>query len=107
MRGPSRSRASGFRRPIRTPITIIEEAFEDRDQWPAEYRWHLWCGARAQIAKHSEMPKLPKLGGKRLFAIGDIHGCYAALLALDAELGFGGQDCVITLGDYVDRGPDS
>ncbi len=43
----------------------------------------------------------------RLFAIGDIHGCYAALLALDAELRFGGQDCVITLGDYVDRGPDS
>src|SRR6185295_1927713 len=43
----------------------------------------------------------------RLFAIGDIHGCYAALLALDAELRFGVEDCVITLGDYVDRGPDS
>ena len=41
---------------------------------------------------------MPKFGEMRLFAIGDIHGCYAALLALDAELGFGEQDCVITLG---------
>ena len=43
----------------------------------------------------------------RLFAIGDIHGCYAALLALDEKLKFGAQDVVVTLGDYVDRGPDS
>lgn len=43
----------------------------------------------------------------RLFAIGDIHGCYAALLTLSAEVGFGAQDVVVVLGDYVDRGPDS
>ena len=42
----------------------------------------------------------------RLFAIGDIHGCYAALLTLSAEVGFGAQDVVVVLGDYVDRGPD-
>ena len=43
----------------------------------------------------------------RLFAIGDIHGCYSALLALDVELKFDAQDVVVVLGDYVDRGPDS
>ena len=43
----------------------------------------------------------------RLFAIGDIHGCYAALVTLSAEVGFGVQDVVVVLGDYVDRGPDS
>jgi len=43
----------------------------------------------------------------RLLAIGDIHGCSAALEALveAAELGEG--DRLVTLGDYVDRGPDS
>lgn len=43
----------------------------------------------------------------RLLAIGDIHGCSAALRALleAAELVEG--DRVVTLGDYVDRGPDT
>lgn len=43
----------------------------------------------------------------RQFAIGDIHGCLTPLLALDRELAFGEGDTVVTLGDYVDRGPDS
>lgn len=43
----------------------------------------------------------------RLFAIGDIHGCLTALQRLDRELGFQADDVVVTLGDYVDRGPDS
>lgn len=43
----------------------------------------------------------------RQFAIGDIHGCLAALQVLGKELAFGDDDTVITLGDYVDRGPDS
>jgi serine/threonine protein phosphatase 1 len=43
----------------------------------------------------------------RQFAIGDIHGCLTALQALDHELAFGDGDTVVTLGDYVDRGPDS
>ena len=43
----------------------------------------------------------------RVLAIGDIHGCAKALdLLLEAvELRFG--DTLVTLGDYVDRGPDS
>lgn len=43
----------------------------------------------------------------RQFAIGDIHGCLAALMQLDQEIQFRSTDVVVTLGDYVDRGPDS
>lgn len=43
----------------------------------------------------------------RLIAIGDIHGCVDALEALLEALQLGQNDALITLGDYVDRGPDS
>jgi serine/threonine protein phosphatase 1 len=43
----------------------------------------------------------------RLIAIGDIHGCRAALEALWKEIAPKPQDTIVTLGDYVDRGPDS
>ena len=43
----------------------------------------------------------------RFFAIGDIHGCLTALRRLDQEIQFSADDTVVTLGDYVDRGPDS
>ncbi len=43
----------------------------------------------------------------RQLAIGDIHGCYRALEALAGQVVFTSADTIITLGDYVDRGPDS
>jgi serine/threonine protein phosphatase 1 len=43
----------------------------------------------------------------RTLAIGDIHGCLIALDALLAAVGLADDDQLITLGDYVDRGPDS
>ena len=43
----------------------------------------------------------------RTFAIGDVHGCYSALLALIQAAGITAEDRVIWLGDFVDRGPDS
>ncbi len=43
----------------------------------------------------------------RTLAIGDVHGCGAALAAVLAEVGPRPDDLVVTLGDYVDRGPDS
>jgi len=43
----------------------------------------------------------------RHLAIGDIHGCATALAALLATVKPGATDTLITLGDYVDRGPDS
>lgn len=43
----------------------------------------------------------------RLVAIGDIHGCSAALSSVLAAVGPRPDDTIVTLGDYVDRGPDS
>ncbi len=43
----------------------------------------------------------------KTFAIGDVHGCYDAMIALKKFAGITPNDLVIWLGDYVDRGPDS
>jgi serine/threonine protein phosphatase 1 len=43
----------------------------------------------------------------RTIAVGDIHGCLAAVRALLEAIGPRANDTIITLGDYVDRGPDS
>jgi serine/threonine protein phosphatase 1 len=43
----------------------------------------------------------------RTFAIGDIHGCSTALKTLLDTVQPGKDDVLVTLGDYVDRGPDS
>jgi len=42
-----------------------------------------------------------------LIAIGDVHGCSAALQALLGLLAPCPQDTLVLLGDYIDRGPDS
>lgn len=43
----------------------------------------------------------------RTLAIGDIHGCLTALETLLDFAEVSDDDLLITLGDYVDRGPDS
>lgn len=43
----------------------------------------------------------------RLIAIGDIHGCLAALQTVLDAIAPQPDDTIVTLGDYVDRGPDS
>ncbi len=43
----------------------------------------------------------------RVFAIGDIHGCSQALRAILDRIEPTPDDLVVTLGDYIDRGPDS
>jgi serine/threonine protein phosphatase 1 len=43
----------------------------------------------------------------RILAIGDIHGCSAALDTLLAAVEVQPEDQLVTLGDYVDRGPDT
>lgn len=43
----------------------------------------------------------------RHLAIGDIHGCITALTSLVEVVGLCDDDTIVTLGDYVDRGPDS
>ncbi|MDM4014597.1 metallophosphoesterase family protein [Roseiconus lacunae] len=44
---------------------------------------------------------------ERLIAIGDIHGCRLALERLIEAINPQPSDTVVTLGDYIDRGPDS
>lgn len=43
----------------------------------------------------------------RTFAIGDIHGCHAALTTLLKQIQPAAGDSLIFLGDYIDRGPKS
>lgn len=43
----------------------------------------------------------------RYLAIGDIHGCITALRCLVDLVAPRSDDTIVTLGDYVDRGPDS
>ncbi len=45
--------------------------------------------------------------GNRIIAIGDIHGCSTALKTLLDTISVTATDTVISLGDLVDRGPDS
>ena len=43
----------------------------------------------------------------RMIAIGDIHGCCAALGTLIGVLAPGKSDTFVTLGDYIDHGPNT
>ncbi len=43
----------------------------------------------------------------RIIAIGDIHGCSRALKSILEAIAPESGDTIVTLGDYVDRGPDS
>jgi len=43
----------------------------------------------------------------KIFAIGDIHGCISQLDKLLAQLDIdAGEDTLLFIGDYIDRGPD-
>lgn len=44
---------------------------------------------------------------KKIFAIGDVHGCSEELRALIRKLPLDQNSTLVFLGDYVDRGPDS
>lgn len=53
-------------------------------------------------------PAIPP--GMRVYAIGDVHGCLAALQRLERVIeesaaAFPGEVAIIFLGDYIDRGP--
>ena len=43
----------------------------------------------------------------RTIAMGDVHGCTAALAALVRAIDPTALDTLVFLGDYIDRGPDS
>jgi serine/threonine protein phosphatase 1 len=43
----------------------------------------------------------------RTVVVGDIHGCYQELMRLLETVNLSADDCLISLGDIVDRGPES
>lgn len=43
----------------------------------------------------------------RILAVGDIHGCFRSLTRLTESVPFMEDDLIVTLGDYIDRGPDT
>ena len=61
----------------------------------------------AQQWLHPPLRRNRTLTTHRIIAIGDIHGCLAALEALLAAIRPQADDTLVALGDYVDRGPDS
>jgi serine/threonine protein phosphatase 1 len=46
-------------------------------------------------------------GFDRTIVVGDIHGCYVEFQELCHLVNFGAQDALVTVGDFLDRGPDS
>lgn len=53
------------------------------------------------------LPAKSEARSGRLIAVGDIHGCSTALKALIEYVDLTTDDVLVTLGDYVDRGPDT
>lgn len=50
----------------------------------------------------------PSSSFRKLFAVGDIHGCYDRLVRLLEKLPFDRErDLLVFLGDYINRGPQS
>lgn len=49
------------------------------------------------------------MNSRRIFAVGDIHGCSQKLKTMMSRLEWspGGGDLLVFLGDYIDRGPRS
>jgi serine/threonine protein phosphatase 1 len=60
------------------------------------------CGRGESITAVHNPPTTP-----RTIAIGDIHGCLAALETVLADVRPQADDTLVLLGDYVDRGPQS
>ena len=46
-------------------------------------------------------------GSDRTIVVGDIHGCYVEFQELCHLVSFGARDALVTVGDFLDRGPDS
>ena len=60
-----------------------------------------------QKTRHPAVEPGPVEDAERIIAIGDIHGCARALEGLLEMIEPTPRDLIVTLGDYVDRGPQS
>ena len=70
---------------------------------------------KAEVTRAFEMDESHSLFGlkyrevsmaNRVIAIGDIHGCSVAFRQLIDLIQPGNDDTIVTLGDYINRGPD-
>jgi serine/threonine protein phosphatase 1 len=96
------------RRPLRRPGTraALDAAAIPTFSGPRE------MAASAETIRFMRAPGwLPR--GRRVYAIGDIHGCRDKLVALHALIAADfsarptGSAVLVHLGDYIDQGPDS
>lgn len=60
------------------------------------------------MVKQSNLNSHGEKKTERIFAVGDIHGCYDKLVALMDKMDLDwSRDKLIFLGDYIDRGPNT
>ena len=63
---------------------------------------------RASLGGEAAVTSLPRNGAGRDFVVGDVHGMFRRLETVLRELGFrADSDRLISVGDLIDRGPDS
>ena len=63
---------------------------------------------RARQPRPAGFRELPPQSGERVFFVGDLHGQLTALQQILADIGFNiHRDRLISVGDLIDRGPDS
>ena len=65
----------------------------------------LWIVDSLAVSRNSH--PAPRIDLARTIAIGDIHGCAEALRTVIEAIDVNEDDTLVTLGDYIDRGPDS
>lgn len=76
-------------------------------------KWAFWRGARAPQTRAAEAPPRGLAEGRRVYAMGDIHGRADLLerlldkIADDLRRRPTAHARLVFLGDYIDRGPDS
>ncbi|MCJ8192020.1 metallophosphoesterase family protein [Sphingomicrobium aestuariivivum] len=66
----------------------------------------------SRLLRNDKVRPAPLKEGRRIYAIGDVHGCAKPLDKLlgriaDDLRGHKGKSTLVFLGDYIDRGPDS
>ena len=69
-----------------------------------------WAGSKQKLLRKVRILSMLPIDLQdtgRLIAIGDIHGCSAALESIIDSINPSDDDVIVTLGDYVDRGPDT
>ena len=91
------------RAPLLLRLRIVTKEGKRRRRWPTA--GFAKKAGLLMVSLRSSSDILLRPG--RTIAIGDIHGCASALRTLLAEIGPTPNDTLVTLGDYVDRGPDS